>query len=436
MKKKLTVLSTIVMIGLGSAFSMPPVKAAANTNIESIKGQRSGIQASISKTNGEISQVQANLVKLIEQSKRVDLAVRDNQTMINQTEEKMKTSQTEIDQLKQEVSTIKERIAKRNVILKERAISFQETGGSVSYIDVLLGASSFSDFVDRIGAVASMVEADQELLKQHEADKKEVLIKQTSVENKLNELTSMKSDLLGMQAQILDQKKQNDALKKELKSKEKDKLFKKAMLLAQDQSLASQELQLSQVDETQPADVNSNNSSSSDNNSSSTDNNSSSTDNNSNSTDNNSSSSNNNSNSSVSTPVQSGSGSVNDVITAGYKYIGNSVYVFGGGRTASDVANGRFDCSGFVHWAFAQAGYNIGSSTDSLKYAGRQVPASQMQPGDLVFFNTYKTDGHVGIYVGDGKFIGSQSSTGVAIASMSNSYWKSRFNGRVVRIIN
>jgi cell wall-associated NlpC family hydrolase len=39
-----------------------------------------------------------------------------------------------------------------------------------------------------------------------------------------------------------------------------------------------------------------------------------------------------------------------------------------------------------------------------------------MQPGDLVFFNTYKKDGHVGIYIGNGKFIGSQSSTGVEIA--------------------
>ncbi|WP_252314401.1 NlpC/P60 family protein [Sinobaca sp. H24] len=36
----------------------------------------------------------------------------------------------------------------------------------------------------------------------------------------------------------------------------------------------------------------------------------------------------------------------------------------------------------------------------------------------MVFFDTYKLDGHVGIYIGDGQFIGSQSSTGVAIESM------------------
>ncbi|WP_155645594.1 C40 family peptidase, partial [Peribacillus simplex] len=96
--------------------------------------------------------------------------------------------------------------------------------------------------------------------------------------------------------------------------------------------------------------------------------------------------------------------------------------------------NGLFDCSGFVAWAYKQAGVNLPASTGALTSAGTQVSKSQMQPGDLVFFNTYKTDGHVGIYVGGGKFIGSQSSTGVAVANMSSGYWADKFNGRVVRV--
>jgi hypothetical protein len=57
-----------------------------------------------------------------------------------------------------------------------------------------------------------------------------------------------------------------------------------------------------------------------------------------------------------------------------------------------------------------------------------------MQPGDIVFFDTYKKNGHVGIYVGNGKFIGSQSKTGVAIADMSSGYFKKKFNGVVRRV--
>lgn len=135
----------------------------------------------------------------------------------------------------------------------------------------------------------------------------------------------------------------------------------------------------------------------------------------------------------VSKPM--GSDHINKIITAGYKYIGRSVYVFGGGRNETDIVNGRFDCSSFVQWAFSQAGIEVGSTTDTIKNDGRQVSPRELRPGDLVFFDTYKKDGHVGIYIGNEKFIGSQSSTGVAIADMSKGYWKDRFNGRVIRMI-
>ncbi|MDR0140147.1 bifunctional lytic transglycosylase/C40 family peptidase [Metabacillus idriensis] len=126
------------------------------------------------------------------------------------------------------------------------------------------------------------------------------------------------------------------------------------------------------------------------------------------------------------------------VVDVGNRWIGNSVYVFGGGRNQSDISRGRFDCSSFVHWAFKEVGVDLGpltsTSTETLKHLGKPVTADKLQPGDLVFFNTYKRDGHVGIYVGNGKFIGAQSSTGVAIADMSKGYWKDVFNGRVKRI--
>ncbi len=88
-----------------------------------------------------------------------------------------------------------------------------------------------------------------------------------------------------------------------------------------------------------------------------------------------------------------------EVIDVGFEWIGNSEYVFGGGRNQADIAAGRFDCSSFVHWAFAQVGVDLGplasTSTETLKYLGQTVSPSEMQPGDLVFFDTYKVDGHV-----------------------------------------
>lgn len=96
-------------------------------------------------------------------------------------------------------------------------------------------------------------------------------------------------------------------------------------------------------------------------------------------------------------------------------------YVFGGTTT-----NG-FDCSGFVEYAFKQAGKNVSRSTIGQFAETKQV--SSPQPGDLVFFqNTYKPGiSHVGIYIGNNQFVhagGKQSE----IKSLNDSYWKTKFH--------
>ncbi|MDY0405199.1 NlpC/P60 family protein [Virgibacillus sp. 179-BFC.A HS] len=113
-------------------------------------------------------------------------------------------------------------------------------------------------------------------------------------------------------------------------------------------------------------------------------------------------------------------------ISAAYSVVGTP-YVWGG------KSPGGFDCSGLVSWAYSQAGISIPSSTAALSGYGTSVSYANAKPGDLVFFDTYKKDGHVGIYLGGGKFIGAQDS-GVGVASISNPYWSKVFKGHVQRI--
>jgi cell wall-associated NlpC family hydrolase len=62
-----------------------------------------------------------------------------------------------------------------------------------------------------------------------------------------------------------------------------------------------------------------------------------------------------------------------------------------------------FDCSGLMQWSYAQAGVSLPRTSQSQRYAGRQIPLSEARPGDLV---TYRSDAsHVGMYVGDGQVI-------------------------------
>lgn len=88
-----------------------------------------------------------------------------------------------------------------------------------------------------------------------------------------------------------------------------------------------------------------------------------------------------------------------------------------------------FDCSGFIYWAFKEAGHNIGRhSTDG--YYNRSYIVNKPQRGDLVFFeNTYRKGiSHMGIYLGNGEFIHAGSSSGVTIANVNSSYWQKHFH--------
>lgn len=91
-----------------------------------------------------------------------------------------------------------------------------------------------------------------------------------------------------------------------------------------------------------------------------------------------------------------------------------------------------FDCSGFVRYVFKQAtSLTLPRSAIAMSQLGKPVRKNELQPGDLVFFNTLKSAfSHVGIYVGNNRFIHSPRSGGVVrVESLDTDYWSKRFDG-------
>ncbi|WP_163529379.1 LysM peptidoglycan-binding domain-containing protein [Halobacillus ihumii] len=89
-----------------------------------------------------------------------------------------------------------------------------------------------------------------------------------------------------------------------------------------------------------------------------------------------------------------------------------------------------FDCSGFIQYVFEQEGISLPRTVASIYADSRLDSVSNLQVGDLVFFETYKPGAsHAGIYVGGNQFIHSGSSDGVEISSLSNPYWSPRYIG-------
>jgi cell wall-associated NlpC family hydrolase len=100
-------------------------------------------------------------------------------------------------------------------------------------------------------------------------------------------------------------------------------------------------------------------------------------------------------------------------------------------RYGGDSPDSGFDCSGFVRYVFNQFGTLLPRSASEISRVGLAVARDDLKPGDLVFFNTLRRPySHVGIYLGDQKFIHAPSRGGqIEIVSMSNRYWERRYNG-------
>ncbi|WP_066271471.1 C40 family peptidase [Hydrogenophaga palleronii] len=101
-------------------------------------------------------------------------------------------------------------------------------------------------------------------------------------------------------------------------------------------------------------------------------------------------------------------------------------------RYGGNTAETGFDCSGFVRAVYEQSlGKILPRRSDEQAAATQKIDRSELKPGDLVFFNTMRRAfSHVGIYVGDGKFIHSpRSGAQVRMENMHNTYWTKRFNG-------
>ena len=118
------------------------------------------------------------------------------------------------------------------------------------------------------------------------------------------------------------------------------------------------------------------------------------------------------------------------VLSKAAQYL-HTPYVWGG------TSPRGFDCSGFVQYVYRQYGYTLPRTAADQAGVGKKVSRSELKPGDLVYFASGGEINHIGIYVGNGKFIHSSSprSGGVIYSSLSESYYAARYAGaaRILR---
>lgn len=113
-----------------------------------------------------------------------------------------------------------------------------------------------------------------------------------------------------------------------------------------------------------------------------------------------------------------------NMLDVAYQYIGYR-YVYAGNSPRTG-----FDCSGFIQYVMNKNGWSIGHSLSQQLNSGPRIAMKDLQPGDLVFFkNTFRKGlSHVGMYIGNGKFVHAESErTGVLISNLHSNYYTAHY---------
>ncbi|WP_227394258.1 murein hydrolase activator EnvC family protein [Jeotgalibacillus aurantiacus] len=239
---------SFVSLSLATALVVSSVPAFSNTasaesldNLKeersTIENQREEISGEISTTNSRIEEIVAEQETVTAQIKELDAKIASTTEQINQVSAEIDETNAQIAQLQTEIEELKKKIEERDALLQERARAIQISGGSVSYVDVLLGAESFGDFIDRFTAVNTLVDADRKIMEEQRKDKETLEQKEAEVQQQLADLEAQKADLDNLKADLDGQKADKNDLMESLEAKQAELEEEKSKLEEKDSEL-------------------------------------------------------------------------------------------------------------------------------------------------------------------------------------------------------
>lgn len=171
-----------------------------------LEQKKNSIDSNIKDTEGKIDQNVSKIDQIMAQIKELDTKIISTESQIAEVLNQIKLTTTEIEKLNASIKELERKIEERDELLKERIRAVQVSGGSVSYLDVLLGANSFIDFIDRFSAVNTLMDADRTILKEQADDKAQLEEQQASLEKKLQQQEDSKNELVSLKASLDTQK--------------------------------------------------------------------------------------------------------------------------------------------------------------------------------------------------------------------------------------
>lgn len=228
MKKKLLTIGLVTTFAFTGLYQ--PSYTYADKGLKDIREERSEIKKELSKAEKEI-------VSIIEEIEEINAELSVLEEALKENERAVEEVESEMDLVQKEIDILEERIEERFIILGERAKSYQETGGNISYLEVILGAKSFSDFISRVQAITQITDSDAVIIE-------EQVKEQNVVEEKLFELEDLQAELIDMEKLIVDQQDSAKKMKTTLDNKQEELKSSMDQLKKKDRNLAEKEAKL------------------------------------------------------------------------------------------------------------------------------------------------------------------------------------------------
>lgn len=218
----------IILTGWLASTLLPSVSLAENSSldkinreIEEIRAKMSQQKKNISSLQQQISAIQVQQKELEDQLLYIDMRRNETQNKLDKLDGQIEQTKQEAVKAQQQLDEAVERVNKRDRLLKTRLRAMYERG-SVSYLEVLLGSTDFSDFLNRFNALQTIFEQDKRILEENIRDKETIEAKKKEVDAHLAKLEQMFAEAEELKAELDRQYKQSVAIKAELEEKEED----------------------------------------------------------------------------------------------------------------------------------------------------------------------------------------------------------------------
>lgn len=356
--------------------------------------------STISEFDSLIRELSSEENDITEKLEKLQADVKANQEKSDQLVTEMEETQNTLETLQSEIEALKEVIARREEHLAEQARGVQVMGETGNIINFVLDSQSLDELVGKFDVITKMVSSNRNTIEQQEADKALVEEKEEQTIVKQEEQQVIAANLEANQSELEERKAEEETLLAGVAAERATAQSDRDALVAQARAAEARRLALASA---RAVSVSSSTASAP-------------------------ASSNSNAGGSVTTSSAAAAAPAPAANNGSLLGIAHSLkgvrYNYGGASTSG------FDCSGFTQYVFSRAGRSIPRTTGSQYSATSRVSRSQAQPGDLVFFSLSGSGiNHVGIYLGGGSFIGSQTSTGVAVASINSGYWANKVVG-------